>query len=54
MEKKEVVEMILKMDSRLNQIEVKGESVEHLLTARIMLKEVMKFFDELEEKEQEE
>ena len=43
MKKKEIEDLILKMDSRLNLIEVKGDSVEHLLTARIMLKEVIKF-----------
>lgn len=47
MKKKEVSELILKMDSRLSMIEVKGDSVEHLLTTRIMLKEIMKFVDNL-------
>ena len=47
MKKKEIEELILKMDSRLNLIEVRGDSVEHLLTVRIMLKEVMKFIDNL-------
>ena len=54
MSKKEISELIMKMDSRLNLIEVKGDSVEHLLTVRIMLKEVMKFIDNLNMEERKE
>lgn len=52
MDKKEIVELILKMDSRLNLVEVRGDSVEHLLTSRIMLKEIMKFIDNLNNQEE--
>lgn len=52
MDKKEIVDLILKMDSRLNLIEVRGDSVEHLLTSRIILKEIMKFVDNLNKEEE--
>ncbi len=44
--KDEIQRLISGMDSRLNLIEVKGDSVEHLLTARIMLKEILKIVEE--------
>ena len=46
----EVVTLIVKMDSRLSLIEVKGDSVEHLLTARILLKQLNEEIEKLKTK----
>lgn len=43
--------LIIKMDSRLSLIEVKGDSVEHLLTVRIMLKTLKEEIEKIEEEE---
>lgn len=44
-----IMEFILKMDEELNKIEVRGDSVEHLYVARIILKKISESL--IEEKE---
>ena len=50
----EIKNLIVKMDSRLSLIEVKGDSVEHLLTVRIMLKTLNEEIEKLKPKQKEE
>lgn len=50
----EISTLIYKIDSRLNSIEVKGDSVEHLLTSRIMLKTLSEEIQKLKPKQEEE
>ena len=49
----EIKNLIVKMDSRLSLIEVKGDSVEHLLTVRIMLKTLNEEIEKLKPKQKE-
>lgn len=51
-EYEEIKTLIMKMDSRLSLIEVKGDSVEHLLTSRIMLKTINEEFDKIIKEEE--
>lgn len=53
-ENDEISILMVKMDSRMSLIEVKGDSVEHLLTARIMLKTLKEEYEKLKNKIEEE
>lgn len=48
----EIKTLIMKMDSRLSLIEVRGDSVEHLLTARIILKTINEEIDKIGKEEE--
>lgn len=50
----DLITLIIKMDSRLSLVEVKGESVEHLLTSRIILKTIKEEFEKLNPVDEEE
>lgn len=45
--------MIYKIDLALSNVEVKGDSVQHISNARTSLKEIFSLIEEVEEKEEE-
>lgn len=53
-EQDEIKILIVNMDSRLSLIEVKGDSVEHLLKVRIMLKTLNEEYEKIRNKTKEE
>lgn len=49
----DIKEAMSKINAKLSQIEVKGDSVEFLFASRLMLKELFENIEEVEEKEKE-
>jgi hypothetical protein len=51
---KNIRELLSQVDAKLFQIEVKGDSVQNLFSARVMLKELFSNLEEIEEEKKEE
>jgi hypothetical protein len=50
--KEDIQNLLVQIDSRLTLVEVKGESVQHLFSSRLMLKDVLEKIQSLELKEE--
>jgi len=50
----EAKEIVIQIDAKLNMMEVKGDSVEHLFFARKLLKQLFDSFKEVKEETEEE
>jgi hypothetical protein len=49
----DIKEVMSKLNVKLSQVEVKGDSVEFLFASRLILKELFEKIEEVEEKEEE-